>query len=366
MTRILVVEDEQDLREEIVDILGFENYETFDAENGRVGVEMARLHKPDLIVSDIMMPQLDGYEMLMELRSDPTTETIPFLFLTAKAERTDMRKGMVLGADDYLVKPFKSEELLDAIHACLQKRELIKKHYEGQITELRQAIAQTLPHELRTPITAILGYSVFISEGHETMPREKMADMANSIYKAGMRLNRLVENYLLYAQLELMDVKSEKVAQLKHFYVANPAYPATLIKLMAQDKGIEKSREDDLFLAIHDVPVQVSSDDIKKITEELLDNAFKFSTPGTPVQIEMTNDGKNFCLVVADRGRGMEADMIEKIDAYVQFNRKIYEQQGAGLGLSLVKRIVNLHGGQVEIESALNEGTTVRVIFPML
>lgn len=366
MTKILVIEDEPGLREEIVDILGFEGYESFGAENGLMGVTMAREIKPDLIVSDVMMPQMDGYEVLLQLRSDPQTLMIPFLFLTAKAERADMRKGMVLGADDYLIKPFKHEELLEAIQSRLNKRENIAKHYEGQVAELRQAIAHTLPHELRTPITAILGYSVFISEGVEMLPREKIKDMSESIYKAGLRLHRLVENYLLYAQLEFMDIKSEKIARLKRYYVENPTYPANLVTMMAMDKAREFERTADFVMNIEDVSVQVATEDVKKIAEEILDNAFKFSKAGTPVHMEMIANDKVFALTVVDKGRGMAAETIDRIGAYVQFDRKIYEQQGAGLGLSIAKRLAEINGGYLEIESTPDEGTTVRLIFTVL
>lgn len=366
MTKILVIEDEQDLREEIVDILRFEGFESLGASNGQAGLEMARQFQPDLIVSDIMMPLLDGYGVLMELRSDPRMATIPFLFLTAKAEHTDMRRGMIMGADDYLVKPFRNEELLDAIHARLEQRKLMVKHYEGQIDSLRQAIAQTLPHELRTPITAILGYSMFMVEGWNTMEREKIRHMAESIYRAGTRLSRLVENYLLYAQLELVDVKSEKINRLKKFLATNPAYPASTIRRQTEEKAQEMGRSDDLVLDLDDVSVQVSAEDIRKIAEELVDNAFKFSEPGTPVHIQMKADRQAFYLTVSDQGRGMTQETMDRIAAYVQFDRKIFEQQGAGLGLSIARRLVDLNQGKLTLDSKPDRGTTVQVTFPMI
>ncbi len=366
MPKILVIEDEKGLREEIVDILGFEGFETVGASHGQEGLEMARTFRPDMIVCDIMMPVLDGYGVLLELRSDPQTATIPFLFLTARAERSDMRRGMVLGADDYLIKPFRNEELLEAIQARLEHRRLLTRHYEGQIEELRHAIAQTLPHELRTPITAILGYSMFIVEGWDTMERDKIRNMADSIYRAGTRLSRLVENYLLYAQLELMDIKSDKISKLKKFLVANPAYPASSIKLQAQEKAHYLNRDDDLVLDVDNVPVQVSADDIRKIADELLDNAFKFSRAGTPVRVQMKADSRTFYLTISDQGRGMTQETIERIGAYIQFDRKIFEQQGAGLGLSITRRLVELNQGELVIDSAPDQGTTIQVIFPMI
>ncbi|NKB17672.1 MAG: response regulator, partial [Pseudanabaena sp. CRU_2_10] len=112
MTKILVVEDMDSLREEIIETLTYEGFEVIGAENGAVGVELALKHLPNLIICDVMMPELNGYETLTTLRREPSTATIPFIFLTAKADKVDMRQGMQLGADDYLTKPFTIEELL--------------------------------------------------------------------------------------------------------------------------------------------------------------------------------------------------------------------------------------------------------------
>jgi CheY-like chemotaxis protein len=122
MTKILVIEDNEDVREEIVTILGFEGYEVRAAENGRRGLAVAAAWAPDLVICDLMMPELDGYGTLEALRADPATATTPFLCLTARGERRDMRRAMELGADDYLTKPFTAAELLAALNAALAKR----------------------------------------------------------------------------------------------------------------------------------------------------------------------------------------------------------------------------------------------------
>ncbi|WP_413161061.1 EAL domain-containing protein [Capilliphycus salinus ALCB114379] len=121
MTKILIIEDEEAIRENIAELLEIENFEVQMASNGMQGLERAKHIIPDLILCDVMMPKLDGYEVLTELRKHPETANIPFIFLTAKAERTDLRQGMNLGADDYLTKPCSSEELLEAIAARLQR-----------------------------------------------------------------------------------------------------------------------------------------------------------------------------------------------------------------------------------------------------
>lgn len=141
MKKILLIEDNPEIRENTGEILSLANYEVLAAENGKVGVDVAQREKPDLIVCDIMMPELDGYGVLHILSKNPETANIPFIFLTAKTEKTDVRKGMNLGADDYLTKPFDDTELLNAIETRLRKHELRAKEYENTHTGLDHFIS---------------------------------------------------------------------------------------------------------------------------------------------------------------------------------------------------------------------------------
>ena len=131
MKSILLIEDNPEIRENTNEILSLANYKVFTAENGKLGVEIAQREKPDLIVCDIMMPELDGYGVLHILSKNEETARIPFIFLTAKTEKTDIRKGMNLGADDYLTKPFDDTDLLNAIEARLKKSAMQQKFYES-------------------------------------------------------------------------------------------------------------------------------------------------------------------------------------------------------------------------------------------
>ncbi len=131
MRSLLIIDDHADIRENIAEILSLAGYKTFSAENGKKGVEKALLEKPDLIICDIMMPELDGYGVLHLLRKNAATEFIPFIFLTAKTERADFRKGMEMGADDYITKPFDDIELLNAVETRLKKSAILHKQYAG-------------------------------------------------------------------------------------------------------------------------------------------------------------------------------------------------------------------------------------------
>src|SRR5271165_5584195 len=121
MKKILVIEDEPEMRRNLTTILRLENFHPLPAANGRIGIELAKKEKPDLVLCDVMMPELDGYGVIAALRADVETVTIPFIFLTAKGEKPDIRTGMNLGADDYLTKPFANADLLAAIRSRLER-----------------------------------------------------------------------------------------------------------------------------------------------------------------------------------------------------------------------------------------------------
>jgi CRP-like cAMP-binding protein/ActR/RegA family two-component response regulator len=138
MSKILLIEDNNDVRENTAEILELANYTVVTAENGKVGVEKAMQEKPDLIICDIMMPVLDGYGVLHMINKHEDLKNIPFIFLTAKAERGDFRKGMEMGADDYITKPFTDIELLNSIESRLRKVELIRKNYSTDIKGMHE------------------------------------------------------------------------------------------------------------------------------------------------------------------------------------------------------------------------------------
>jgi len=138
MKKILIIEDNKDVRENTADILELANYEVSTAENGKKGVQIAKSLKPNIIICDIMMHGLNGYDVLEHLSKDKKTASIPFIFLTAKTERIDVRKGMALGADDYLTKPFEENELLDTIATRLKKHLLLKKEFSKDLKGVNQ------------------------------------------------------------------------------------------------------------------------------------------------------------------------------------------------------------------------------------
>lgn len=157
MKTILLIEDNNDIRKNIAELLMFANYKIYDADNGKTGVQLALQHKPDLIVCDIMMPVMDGYSVINILQKNPETQHIPFIFLTAKTERDEVRKGMNLGADDYITKPFEDVELLDAIEQRLKKVQFLRDKYSSGISDFN-SLVQTVSGE-QTLTSIISQYS---------------------------------------------------------------------------------------------------------------------------------------------------------------------------------------------------------------
>ena len=363
MKKILVVEDAQSLRKDILEMLGFEGFQAVGAENGLIGVQRAREFLPDLIICDIMMPEMDGYGVLEELRKDSTTATIPFIFLTARTDRTDMRLGMELGADDFLTKPFHAVELLGTVRTRLRKKADIDKQNERKLDEIRENIMMALPHELRTPLNVILGFSDLLMTDSQLMDADRIEVMSRHINLSALRLYRLIENFLIYTHTELVMTDHRQLEYLKANYMV---YPRFTIEHSATQKAQESGRPGDLRLDVREVEaVGIGEDYMRKIVEELIDNAFKFSSAGTSVCLSTAAEGDFYLLSVTNQGRGMTPQQIALVGAYMQFERRIHEQQGAGLGLVICKRLAELHGGEFSIESTPGGITTVEVRLPL-
>ena len=359
--RILFVDDDprvlNGLRRNLDDMR--DQWEMHFSSSGQEALEMlTQPSLPDLIVCDIMMPGLDGFGILKNVRENPATAMIPFIFLTGRAEKLNMRKGMEGGADDYLTKPFSAPEIIAAINTRLKKKANLDQHSEKKLDELRQNIIYTMPHELRTPLTSIQGCSELIMDCGAELEPDKIIEMAKNIHDSSIRLDRLIDNYLKFAQIKIIATDSEKVKALQTIHIAGPG---RIIREVSTHKAEAAEREQDLLLEIddQDITVNITEEDLRTIVVELTDNAFKFSRAGTPVRVKTIASEDAFRLNITDHGRGMTAAQVAKLGAYMQFEREIYEQQGSGLGLIIAKGLAELHGGQLTIESIPNQHTSI-------
>jgi len=359
--KILVIEDERSVLQNTLEMLTLEGYDVRGASNGRDGVACAREYLPDLVICDIMMPGMNGYEVLAALRDLPATALTPFIFLTARTDRRDVRRGMNLGADDYLTKPFTVAELIGSVQARLRMSQSIQRMTEERLNQLRNSVLLTMPHELRTPLTSVLGFSeMMISEGL-TLEPEQMVRMARYIHAAAERLSRLVENHLIYAQTEIIRLDAGRL----DIFLPGTCQTREVVEPQALETASRAGRLSDLRLEVGDAAAAIREEYLRKIVAELVDNACRFSTEATPVLVRGVVSGRAYALEIVDHGRGMSAEDIASIGAYQQFERAYYEQQGAGLGLVIARRLAEIHGGRLDVVSAPGCGTTVRVEVPL-
>lgn len=225
MKKILVIEDEQVLLKNILKILRLEGFESIGAPNGREGIEMASQESPDLIVCDVMMPEMDGYEVLQALQYEVDTATIPFIFLTAKSDRSDIRQGIELGADDYLVKPFDADELLRAIEARFKKQDVLLKRMSElseELTRLQQfldakdGLMDNLNQELRRPMSNIKMALTMLQTKNTPESRERYVQILEEEFSREISLLNQVsemqklltpENVTLLCQFNLLQGK---------------------------------------------------------------------------------------------------------------------------------------------------------------
>ncbi len=363
---ILVVEDDIHLLEGIRDILELDGYAVLTAENGVMGIERLQGQDaaPDLIVSDIMMPRMDGIEFLQEVRKQSRWYGIPFIFLTAKGERSDVHKGMRMGVDDYVVKPYDPTDLLVKIETRLARHRGIAQMHNNGMASLKREILTMLNHEFRTPLTFVVAYADLLNNsGDIALSKEEMLQYIHGITEGADRLRNLIENFILLVELETQDARKTydwrkcPIDDLKSVF--NDARERVK-KLEEKNHTLTLNLDDRLPIFIGD------SEYLTVVLVQYLNNAVKFSQDGTPIEAGAYARNGEVTLWVKDVGRGIPADQHEKIwESFYQIDRAHYEDQGAGAGLAIVKGIADLHGARVRVESEPGKGSTFSFIVPV-
>jgi signal transduction histidine kinase len=368
MKKILVIDDTDFIREDIATTLQFEGYITVTAEDGLAGVEKARAEKPDLILCDVSMPRLDGFGALEQIRATPELKTTPFIFLTAKAEKPDQRRGMELGANDYLTKPFTTDELIAAVKTQLDKVEDIHDFIGDELIKVFENIIYALPHEFRTPLNGLLGLSNVLVEmmqaikAGEQMNIEDIEMLSLSIRDSAKRLHHLAENFLVFTQIQALAANEEEKRALQKQRTVGLA---STISDIAESQAIALGRTDDVTVDVEETDLAISVHHFCKIVDELMSNALKFSDAGSRIEVKGQVAHGLWHVEITDYGRGMKPEDLKLIGPFNQFERKKHEQQGAGLGLAIVKKLVELYNGNFHIESELEHFTKVYVDLPI-
>ncbi|GAB3915240.1 response regulator [Larkinella knui] len=361
-TQILIIEDEVQIRENIAEWLGLNGFDVETAPDGIQGVTQAILKQPDLILCDIMMPGMDGHQVLEAVRGNRSLASVPFVFLTAKADMTDLRRGMALGADDYLTKPFTSQNLLLAIQARLQREALRKASLLAQLNEQHLRVAQTAGHEHNTPLGGIIGFTNLLIDHFDEFDREDTVSMLEMIRVCGLRLKRSLDN------VRLMDIL--KCANPSHevylvFTTGQTTIDSETIEKQIQHVEKRQDQEINRRVDVATAQLRISDDNLRIILDELLDNAVKFSDKAGLVAVTGRQETDSYLLAISNEGRFFKPEDWTRIEPYSQFDRQQYEQQGFGLGLAIVKKLVELNNGSLEIESQPDSWTTVAVRLPL-
>ena len=272
--QLLVIEDDPQINENLEEILTLKGFQVETALNGMQGIGKALLHPPDLILCDIMMPVIDGYQVLKMVRNNRLTANTPFIFLTAKTESADIRQGMALGADDYLTKPFTYEHLKSAIDSRLQREELRRIALKAQIETFRHNLIAVSGHEYNTPLTSIIGFSSILMTKHQQLSDVDTEMMARMINLSGIRLKRSLDNVQLMNVLQQIDPTHSD-------YNAYTTGSTTISSLLVADYVLaveqRQNRQISCQLDVETAQIGLSEANLKTCLDELIDNAFKFS-----------------------------------------------------------------------------------------
>lgn len=365
--RILVVEDDANLLEGIRTVLVLDGYDVVTAENGAIALNWMQQtpRRPDLIVSDIMMPQMDGIEFLKQVRAVNDWVSIPFIFLTARSEKADVQLGKQLGVDDHLPKPFEADDLLSTVSGKMKRLRAIRSVHEEQISDVKKKILTILNHEFRTPLTFVVAYSDLLNVAREDsaeMNDEEMLSFLKGINLGAVRLRRLIENFIMLVELETGDARTA--------YQLRCAPVRDLPGLLDRARTVALDGRGDRQIVLQplfDLPeFYADSDYLLMSLVQLLDNALKFSPADSVIEVGAETAGDAVRVWVRDHGRGIPPDELENIwTSFYQVNRAIHEDPGAGSGLAIVKGIMTLHNGRATVTSEYGRGSTFSLFFPL-
>jgi signal transduction histidine kinase len=358
---ILFAEDDDLVRTIAEETLRSAGYQVVSVPDGQAAWEALPSVQPSLILSDVRMPRCDGFELLQRVRREPEFAATPFVIMSAKAETADQRMGMSLGADDYVTKPYLPGDLLSTIAVRLERVGMVAEAVKQQ----QRFLTQVLPHELRTPLTGVIGYAellVITGQAGETLTPEELLEFGQNLQRSGQRLLRIAEDFTLWCSLET------KVAALHSTVVVERRKAVFITAEILQHcslRAAELGRGDDLRLEVATEQIEGMGEGLPRVVLHLVDNALKFSLPGTPVTLTLREQGGAYEISVRDEGRGMSDDEFAHVSVLRQFEREHFEQQGLGMGLALARSYARLNGGEFRLRRNQPErGVTVQMVLP--
>jgi len=366
---ILLVEDDAFLLSGMRELMEIQGYRVSCGVDGADALKVleAMPQLPDLIVSDIRMPNMDGYQLLTNLRSREEFLSIPFIFLTAKGQKEDISYGKLLGVEEYITKPFDFDDLIVSVKATLKRYEQLSQWQTARMDSLKQQILRVLYHEFRTPLSYIVAYSDLLLTTPGFADNPEMQQLRDGIITGSDRLTNLIENFLILAELESGFARS--VYQMRRSMLSDVQFfvPRVIdeLSLKALEYGIEV-----IYKADESLPPMLADEVyLKTAIKQLIDNAIKFSARNANlcVHVHASVVDEEMIISVIDQGVGIPKTELDLLfDPFYQINREKNEQQGSGAGLAIVRHVAQLHNGRVEVESEPGKGSTFRLRIPVV
>ncbi len=345
---ILIIDDTVDTVELLKKRLRSEGYETFEAYDGVEGLKKIKDCSPDVVVLDIMMPKLDGYEVCKRLKSEDSTKHIPILMLTAKGDISDKVKGLDIGADMYITKPFDYKEISARIRSLLTKSAATKELADRERAEALDQMVDEIAHEIRNPLVAIGGFARRVKK---SLPEGD----ANRKY-----LETILQNVTVLEKMvnELVGLKSAALSYME---------PANINEILqnALDLNIKNIGKNNIAVTTHFMEssalIPVDVENLTRALANIIENGIE-AMDGEIRNLVITTgvSGDYFEITIADSGKGISRDQIKNIFNPF-FSSKIY---GPGLGLTFTLRTIQNHKGTISVESEEGKGTSFTIRLP--
>ncbi|MEN8219693.1 MAG: hybrid sensor histidine kinase/response regulator [Pseudomonadota bacterium] len=370
MNRVLIVDDNRQIRRMLRRHLMKKKYEIYEAENGTMALAEIEKTLPDLILLDVMMPGMDGFEVCKRLKQNPATSDIPVIFLTAKTEKDDVIAGLELGAVDYVTKPFCNKELMTRVNTHLElkaARDTIlsqKEELKLANEELKQSNAaknkffSIISHDLSNLFYTLIGFSSMLTEQLDSLSVEEKENFIQTILQSSEQGYSLLKNLLEWsrAQTGRITSKPTKLA-LKTLVADNLELSST----NAKAKNIT------LVSSISDTTtVFADKNMLDTVIRNLVSNAIKFTPVNGKVEILSEEKDSEVEISISDTGVGISPEDIEKLFRVDISHTTIGtgEEKGTGLGLILCKEFVEKNGGRIWVESELGKGSQFHIRLP--
>lgn len=358
---MLIVEDDVHHARVLTNLMHYARYEVEQATNGAQALDLIRSQPPDLVLLDIMLPILDGFEVLQRLRADPATALIPVIVISARGNPRDVEKGLDLGASDYMVKPVMMEALLARVRTLLRLKEA-QDHLQTanadlqRVSDVKGRLVAVVSHELRTPLTSIRGALDLINLANPNLPTRSRHLLDISIRNTD-RLIRLVNSVLSFARLESgLDLEIQPV-QMEELITRAIEEVEALIS--PQDIRVVPSWEEDL------PPLPADADRVHQILINLLSNAIKFTERGGEVRVTARMEANGIRVEVIDQGPGISPENVARLFEPFSQVGEPRSTGGTGLGLAISREIAQRHKGRIGVESEPGHGSTFWFWLPL-